>query len=113
MTDGVTSWATSTSGPSRSLEEIRRIAGGAQVHGQPADDVGDVALALAQVGILGLVEERRDVLERALQRRLGVQPLGPDRLRRAPDEHRVVEHQELRVEEVGVLGAGAAWRCAA
>jgi hypothetical protein len=35
--------------------------------------------------------------ERALQRRLGVQ---------ARHEHRVVEHQELGVEEIGVLGAG-------
>ena len=87
-------------------EEVGGIARLPQVHGQPADHVGDVALALAQIGILRLVEERGNVLERPLERGLGVQPFAADRVGRAPDEHRVVEHQQLRVEEIGVLGAG-------
>ena len=44
--------------------------------------------------------------QRALQRRLGVQPLVADDRRGALDQHRVVEHQQLRVEQVGVVGAG-------
>ena len=87
-------------------EEVGRVAGLAQVHRQAADHVGDIALAFAQVRVVRLVEKRRDVLERALQRRLGVQPFVADRVRRASDEHRIVEHQELGVEEIGMLGAG-------
>ena len=39
-------------------EEIERVAAGAEVHAQAPDDVGDVPLALAEVGIVDLVEER-------------------------------------------------------
>ena len=78
----------------------------AQVHAQAADDVADVPLALAQVRVVGLVEERGDFVERALERGGGVQALAADDRLRPRDQHRVVEHQELRVEEVRVLGAG-------
>ena len=98
--------------PLEVLEEVERIPAGAQVHAQAADDVADVSLALAQVRVVRLVEERGDLLERALQRRVGVQALGADDVGRALDQHRVVEHQQLGVEEVGVLGAGRRARCA-
>ena len=84
-------------------EEVGGIAGLPQIHRQAADDVRDVALALAQVGVLRLVEECGNVLERALERGFGVQPFAADRVRRAPDQHRVVEHQQLCIEEIGVL----------
>ena len=87
------------------LEELDRIAAAAQVHAQAPDDVADVAFALAQVRVFGPIEQRGDFAERAFQRRRGVELLGADDLRRAIDQHRVVEHQELRVEQVGVLGA--------
>ena len=51
-------------------EQIGRVFPGAQVHAQAADDVADVSLAFAQVGILRLVEERGDFGERPLERRL-------------------------------------------
>ena len=85
------------------VEQVCRIARGPQVHAQPADDVGDVALSLAQVGVLDAVEERRDLLERPLQRRLRIQPFLAHDRRRPIDEHGIVQHQELGVEQVGVL----------
>ena len=85
------------------MEQVCRIARGPQVHAQPADDVGDVALSLAQVGVLDAVEECRDLLERPLQRRLRIQPFLAHDRRRPLDEHGVVQHQELGVEQVGVL----------
>ena len=39
-----------------------------QVHPQPADQVGDVALALAQVGVGHLVEDRAELVERPAAR---------------------------------------------
>ena len=106
ISDGLSSSATSTSGPSTSRNRSSGSPSAAQVHAQAADDVGDVPLALAQVGIVDLVEERRHFVERALQRRLGVQPLVADDRGGAIDQHRIVEHQQLRVEQIGVLGAG-------
>ena len=64
------------SGPSRSLNSSQRVAAGAEVHSQAADDVADVALPLAQIGVFGLIEERGNLVERALERRARVQPLG-------------------------------------
>src|SRR5262249_19434156 len=84
--------------------QVRGIAARRQVGAEASDDVGDVSLALAQVGIVHAVEQRRHFVERALQGRLRVQALVADDSRRAIDEHRIVEHQELRVEEVRVLG---------
>ena len=89
-------------------EQAGRFIAGTQVHAEPTDDVGDVAFALAQVGVVRLVEERGDFLQRALQRRFGVQPLVADDRRCPLDQHRVVEHQELGVEQIGVILAGDA-----
>ncbi len=41
-----------------------------------------------------------------MERRLGVEPFRPDDRRGAIDQHRIVEHQQLRVEQIRVLGAG-------
>ncbi len=89
-------------------EALGGILGGAQVHAHAADDVRDVPFAFAQVGILRLIEQLGDLLERVLQRGLGVQAPRQDDVARAIDEHRVVQHEQLRVEEVGVLASRAA-----
>ena len=88
-------------------EQIERIAVGAQVHAQPADDVGDVALALAQVGVVDadrtaprLRRARAASADSAFSRSVANDRRGP------LDQHRIVEHQQLRVEQVGVVGAG-------
>ena len=52
-------------GPTR-FPEARRLP-----HSR-ADDVGDVPFALAQIRVIAAVEERRDLLQRLLQRRFGV-----------------------------------------
>ena len=70
-----------------------------QVHAQPPGDVVQVALSLVQVGIVDVVEDGRQLVERALHRPLRVDPLIADDDRGAADEHRIVEHQELGVED--------------
>ena len=56
----------------------------AQVHAQPADEIGDVALPLAQVRVGDLVEDRAELVEHLLHRPLGVDALlADDRRRRA------------------------------
>jgi hypothetical protein len=105
MTDGVISSATSTS---ELVEEIRGLRRCAQVHAQAPDDVGDVPFAFAEVRILDFVEIGRELLERALQGRFRVQPLLTDDRGGAIDQHRIVEHQELRVEQVGMAAARGA-----
>ena len=83
-TDGVSSSAMSTHGVSRSCSRSRGAALlVAQVHAQPAGDVVQVALALAQVRIVDVVEDRGHLVERALHRPLGVDALlADDRSRR-------------------------------
>ena len=49
-----------------------------QVHLQPADEIGDVALALAQIRIGDLVEHRAELVEDLLDRPLGVDALLAD-----------------------------------
>src|SRR5439155_5261817 len=60
--------------------------------------------AFAQIGIVRLIEHRGDLLERAAQGGLRVQTLLTDDRAGAIHEHRVVEHQQLRVEHVRVFG---------
>ena len=78
-----------------------------QVHAQAAGDVGDVVLALAQVRILHRREELVELLVGAMHRPRGVDALGADDLLGAADQHRVVEHQDLRVEQRRQLAAAA------
>ena len=106
ITDGVSSSATRTRGASRSLNNSSGSPPAAQVHAQAADDVADISLPLAKVGILRLIEERGDLVQRPLERRAGVEALRADDVGRRLDQHGVVEHQQLRVEQIGVFGAG-------
>ena len=71
----------------------------AEVHLQAADQIGDVAFALAQIRIGDLVEYAAEILEHLLDRPLGVDALRAHDLGGARNEQGIVEHQELRVEE--------------
>ena len=72
-----------------------------QVHLQAANEIGDVALSFAQVRVGNLIENGAELVEHLLDRPLGIhqrvahQRFGPRH------EHRVVEHQQLRVEQRG------------
>ena len=88
-----------------SAKQVGRVFLLAQVHAQPPDHVVDVTLALPQIGIVAAIEQRRHLVERAIERGLRVEPLGANDRRGALDQHRVVEHQDLRVEQVGMVGA--------
>ncbi len=90
-------------------QQIARRGGAvAQVHLQPADEVGDVALPLAQVGIGDLVEDGAELLEHLLDGPFRVDAIDAHDLGRARHHHRVVEHQELGIEERGELAPPAA-----
>ena len=105
-TDGVSSSATSTQGVVEVLEQVAGAALlAAHVHAQPAGDVVQVALALVQVRILDVVEDRGQLVERALHRPFGVHALRLDDRGRAAEQHRIVEHQDLRVEDGGEVRA--------
>ena len=105
-TDGGGSSATSTKGPSPCDEQVLPAARSvAQVHADAAGDIGDVAAPIAQVRVVDVVEQRRDLVERPLHRPLRVHLLLADQRPRAADEQRVVEHQQLRVEQRRQLGA--------
>ena len=106
--DGVSSSAISTDDSSSSRSRSRGVDDAlAQVHLQAADEIGDVALALAQVRVGDLVEDRAELVEHLLHRPLGVDALVADELGGPRHEHRIVEHQQLRVEERRQLAAAA------
>jgi hypothetical protein len=71
----------------------------AEIHAQPPDQIADVAFPLAQIRIGHVVEHGAEFVERLLHRRLGVDAFAPDDVGGARHQHRVVEHQQLRVEE--------------
>src|SRR5262249_8554649 len=60
-------------------------------------------LALPQVRIGDVVEYRPELLERPLDRPFGVDPLLADERGGAAHEHRVLEDEQLRVEDRGEL----------
>ena len=84
-------------------EEIGGFSGRAEVAAEARDDVGDVTLALAEIRIVAAVEERRNLLQGLLQRRLRVHALARNDLRGAIDEHPVIQHEELGVEQIAVF----------
>jgi hypothetical protein len=96
----------------RLVHLAQQIAGGGhavpQVHAQPPHQIGDVAFPLAQVGIGDLVEHRAELLEHLLERPFGIDLLLADERRGAREQHRIVEHQHLRVEERRQLGTAPA-----
>ena len=95
----------------RTLEVLECLGGitcGPEVAAQPVDDIGDVPLALAKIRIVAAIEEGRDLGERALKCRLRVEAVARDDLGGALDQHPVVEHQQLCVEEIRMIFSSAA-----
>ena len=88
-------------------EQIGPILTRPEIAAKACDDVGDVSFAFAQVRIVTAVEERGNLRQRCLQRGLGVDPVFRDDFCSPVDQHPVVEHQQLRVEQVGMIVAGA------
>ena len=74
---------------------------------QPAGHVGDVVLALAQVLVLDAREDRAELFVGAMHRPRRIDALVADDLLGAADEQRIVEHQDLRVEDRGELAPRA------
>ncbi len=98
--EGVRSSATSTDASSTSRKRSGPAPAAArQVHPQAADHVRHVALPLAEVGVLDAVEDAGEAFECLLDGPLGVHVLPADQVARPGDEHRVVQHQELGVEQ--------------
>ena len=85
----------------------RAVAGAAQVHPHAAGDVGDVAVAFAQVRILDRSEHLAQLLVGPVHRPRRVDPLGLDQFAGPAEEHRVVEDEQLGVEERRQVVAGA------
>ena len=77
----------------------------AQIHAQAAGDVVQVALTLVQVRIVDVVEDRGGFVERALHRPLRVDPLVTNDGGSPSHQNRIVEHQQLRVEDGREIGA--------
>ena len=74
--DAVSSSAMRIEGPSSSLQQVARAARAVpQVHPQPAGDVGDVVLALAQVRVLDAREDGAELLVGAVHGPRRVDPL--------------------------------------
>ena len=105
-TDGVSSSAMSTHGVSRSWSRSRAPPFPSRrfIRSRPATSCRS-PLRSWRYGILDVVEDRRDLVQRALDRPFGVDALLAEDGGRASDEHRVVQHQELRVEDGGEIRA--------
>ena len=78
-----------------------------EVEPQPSGDVGDIGLALAEVGVLHRHEDVVQLFVGTVHGPRGVHALGADDGLRASHQHGVVEHQQLRVEERGQLATRA------
>ena len=92
--------------PVELAQQLARPAGAVpQVQAQPPGDVGDVVLTLAQVLVLDAREDRAELFVGAMHRPRGVHLLLAHDLFGASDQRRVVEHQDLRVEDRRELGA--------
>ena len=106
ISDGLSSSATRTSGPSTSRNRssgsppARRF-----MHRRPTTSATS-PLRSRRYGSSILSNSAETSSSARCERGLGVEPLGADDRRGAIDQHRIVEHQPLRVEQVGVLGAG-------
>ena len=76
-----------------------------QIHPQASHEIRDVALSLAQIGIGDFVEDVAELVEDLLHGPLGVHELFANERLSARHEHRIVEHQQLRVEQRGEVRA--------
>jgi hypothetical protein len=108
---GESSCATRIDGPlsSRGRVEVHCE----RAHELPQDALAHeihVAAALAEVVVVGVVEELLDVLDGAPQGPLGVDPLGADGRLGLVGEQRVVEHEQVRVEDERVVLRGLGQR---
>ena len=78
----------------------RQVAGVAEQHlDQALDDLDDIGLAFAQVGVLDLAELLDQVLHLLHQRPLGVAAALGDELAGGVDQHGVGEHHQLQIDE--------------
>ncbi len=78
-----------------------------EVPHHPVGDEVHVGAALAEVLVLDLVEEVLDLPGHPAHRPLGVDPVVGDELVHLVDQHRVTEHQPMRLEDQGVVLAVA------
>ena len=107
---GERSWATMIA-PRRRLLHVRRLA--EQVLDDPLADVVHVRAPLLEVLVGLLVERALDLARRALHRPLGVDALLPDEPLRLQDEHLVLQHHPVHVDDGGVLRAALRRRATA
>ncbi len=70
-----------------------------QVETETPGDVVHVALALVQISVVEIVEDGGQLVERALYRPLGVDPFVADHRRSPADQRRIIEHEQLGVEQ--------------
>ncbi len=80
--------------------------GGQQVAPEAADDVRHVAAALAQVVVTHFREHVAELVEGAVERPLRVDAIRLDDPARARHQQRVIQHEQLRLEQAGEIGAG-------
>jgi hypothetical protein len=82
------------------LEQVSRPALlPSHVHPEPAGDVVQVALPFVQVRVLDVIKDRAQLVERPLNGPLGIDALNVNDLRCPADQERVIEDQELRIED--------------
>jgi MFS family permease len=84
-----------------------RVATGPQVSLQAAADIREIAGALLHPLVAFAGEDVVHFVDRPRQRPVGVDPLRADQLVGAAHQQRVVEHQDLRVEDRRQVGAAA------
>jgi hypothetical protein len=70
-----------------------------EVHEEAPHDVFDVPLPLPQVRVLDRIEQLLDFLERTMDGPLGIDAFVADQGQRAPQQHRIVENEQLCFEQ--------------
>ncbi len=90
----------------RQSGETRRIRGATQVQQDAANDVVQVAPALTNVGVGQLLEEVVKPFRDGTERPLGVDALAPHDVDGPVQKERILEHQEVGIENVRVWKAG-------
>lgn len=70
-----------------------------EIHAEAADDIGKIALTLAQVRVFDAIEHGAQMIEDLLKRPFGIDALFFDDRGRSRKQHRVVHHQPLSLEQ--------------
>jgi hypothetical protein len=78
-----------------------------EVHPQTAGNILQVALAFVQVRVVDIIEHRGRFIECTLHRPFGIDSFVADDGGRPPDENRIVQHQQLSVEDRGEVRAAS------